>query len=258
MLRADLVAGRYAARRVIGGGQGSVVLEVHDQRADEVLAMKTVGPDCEDPEVVARLRREAYVMAAVRHRNVCTVFDMGEHRDGRPFFVLERMRGGTLRSALDRDLFAAPIVATDIVLELCTALHALHALGIVHRDVRSENVFLSNESTGARVKLFDFARCGPVEDCDDIPFEPRLDVFAAGLVLFEALTGSVQGIDALGWTIPPALENVLRTVLAEDPANGYPDVSSFAADLVEARQELDVEPASQRSDTIQDIVRSIG
>jgi serine/threonine-protein kinase len=277
------VGGRYDLLRVIDHGGYAIVYEGLDGRLNRTVALKTVLPDHPDPAAAPRLVREARVMASITHPNVCGVSDMGTLDDGRPFFVMDRLEGETLRSVLNRELVLDAELAIDLTVELLAALHAVHVMGSVHRDVKPENVFLAHRS-GCRpaVKLIDFGCCGPMatresEVCltrdyhvvgtppymapeqaaGSRLFHAGTDIFAAALILLESVTGfepqapsRSKGVETyprlsqFRSDLPNALEAILARALSPDPRQRYRSTIAFAKDLVAVRPLVRVEGAT--------------
>jgi eukaryotic-like serine/threonine-protein kinase len=266
-----LIGSRYDLMRVIDRGGYAIVYEAEDRRLNRTVALKMVLPDHPDPAAAARLKREAQVMASITHPNVCGVSDAGMVDDGRPFFVMDRLQGETLRGLLNRELVVEAQVAIDLIIELLSALHAVHAGGTVHRDVKPENIFLA-ERNGCRpsVKLLDFGCCGPMasrepDDCltrdwhvvgtaaymapeqaaGSRLFHAGTDIFAAALVLLEALTGfqppargnqePLPALSTFRSDLPAALDTILGRALSPDPRQRYRSTTAFAKDLMQVR-----------------------
>lgn len=208
----ETVGGRYRVLRLIGRGAMGAVLEAENIVLRRMVALKIVETSA-SPEVAARLQREALLVAAVQHPNVCDVYDTGTFEDGTPFVVLERLFGENLETYLHRKRKhpIGPIV--DIFLQVLSGLHAAHGAKILHRDLKPQNVFLVERLGCAPiVKLVDFgiakdlsgtrapmsmypgALIGTLhymapEQLRMEPLTPRADLFAVGVMLYEALVG---------------------------------------------------------------------
>jgi eukaryotic-like serine/threonine-protein kinase len=210
------VAPRYEMVREIGRGGCAVVYEARDRNLDRLVAIKVLQSRGTDAAAAERLSREARVAAAIHHPNVCAVTDAGRLADGRPFIVMERLYGETLRDYVGRVGRLDPDEMIDIALQLLSGLESVHTLGIVHRDVKPDNVFLVQRSgCFPHAKLLDFGLCrrATVSKLDDKTltragtvvgtpeymapeqvsgardFDARIDLYAVGVLMWEAMTG---------------------------------------------------------------------
>ena len=156
----DLVPGTEVAGYVIDakigeGGMGKVY-GAHHPRIGKRVAIKVLGHAyCNDASAVARFEQEARLVNEIRHPNIVDVFQFGELPDKRSFFVMECLTGVTLSARIDR----APLSISgtiEILDAICDALEAAHEHGVVHRDLKSDNVFLSTTRGKTTVKLLDF------------------------------------------------------------------------------------------------------
>src|SRR3954466_2460031 len=203
-----LLDGRYAIEaRLARGGMASVYLAT-DVRLERRVAVKVMHSAlAEDPEFVARFNREARAAARLSHPDVVSVYDQGED-DGHVFLVMEYVAGATLRDVL-RDRGRLPAAEAVAVMDhVLAALGAAHAAGLVHRDVKPENVLVTADG---RVKVADFGLARAIagttitgddsmllgtaaylapEQVRDGAADARSDVYAAGVLLFELLTGA--------------------------------------------------------------------
>ena len=203
--------------RVVGklgvGGMG-VVYDAEDQRLRRRVALKFLPDElADDPDATRRFRREARTIALLNHPQICTVYEVDEH-DGRTFIAMERLEGTNLKTFMARKtLDTAEIV--DIALQIARALEAAHAKGVIHRDIKPGNIFVSGDR---RVKVLDFglARRVPTAESSgsfalegstimgrpvgtasymaperilQLPLDPRCDLFSLGVVMYEMATG---------------------------------------------------------------------
>ncbi len=152
---APLFEGRYRIVRDLGAGAMGVVYLAHDVNLDRLVALKVIAPaHAESPEAVARLRREARGLAALRAPNVVGVHAFGEH-EGTYFFAMEYVEGTDLETILDAERRALAIPRVVRVLrEVASGLAAVHGAGLVHRDVKPANILI--EEGTARTVLVDF------------------------------------------------------------------------------------------------------
>ena len=257
--------GPYTIVREIGRGGMGVVYEGWDERLSRAVAIKTILRTS-DTGMRERFAREARAAAAVSHPNICQLFDIGEH-EGEPFLCMELLDG---QSLADRLLQGAMPVAEAVTTELAvlSALAALHRRSIVHRDLKPSNIFL----TANGVKLLDFGlaratRASSDETAVTMPgmvmgsprymspeqvkgeeVDARTDIFAAGLVLFEMLSGraafgGTSAVDVLHAVVhehPPALmgspavadlDRVIQRAVSKLREDRYPSAEDMATDL---------------------------
>jgi beta-lactam-binding protein with PASTA domain/tRNA A-37 threonylcarbamoyl transferase component Bud32 len=275
--------GRYrVVSRLADGGMATVYVAV-DQRLDREVALKVMRPHLvHDESFVTRFHREARAAAALSHPNVVAVYDQGED-DGHAFLAMEYVPGQTLREVLTDQGALSPRAALDILDSLLQALDAAHTKGLIHRDVKPENVIISEHGT---VKVADFGLARAVssqtvtsssgmllgtvaylspEQVERGVADARSDVYAAGLVLFEMLTGTkaftgdtpihvayqhVHGGVPVPSTraedLPPALDDLVAVATARDPDERPADAgellqlvrrtrASLAPDVLDAR-----------------------
>jgi eukaryotic-like serine/threonine-protein kinase len=200
--------GRYRVGAKIARGGMATVYEAHDLRLDRGCAVKVMHDDLsDDADFRRRFVREAHAAARLSHPNVVSVSDQGDD-DGALFLVMEHVRGRTLREVMRHEAPMTPERALALLDPVLSALAEAHANGLVHRDVKPENVLIADDG---RVKVADFglARAfdasvsqtatrgvliGTVsylapELIVDGSADPRVDVYAAGVLLYEMLTG---------------------------------------------------------------------
>jgi serine/threonine protein kinase len=148
--------GHYTLARKLGEGGMGVVYAAHDERLQRTVALKTISPSLAESDVSRkRFWREARAAASVNHPNICQSHDVGED-DGTLFITMELLEGESLADRLRRGALAVTD-ALPIALEMLAALSALHRSGIIHRDVKPSNVFLTPHG----VKLLDFGLARP-------------------------------------------------------------------------------------------------
>jgi len=211
------IATKYTLRSELGRGGVCVVFEAVHRLTGRSVAVKRLLPEMRAREDVrARLFREAAALGAIRHPNVVDIFDAGEEDDGAPFIVLERLHGRSLEGILAARTRLELKEALNIAWQTCAALAASHAVAVVHRDVKPENLILcSDDLSSAQLKLIDYGiataprgfaspkitRMGSLVGTPEyMPPEllakshapsPAADVFAVGVTLFECLAGRV-------------------------------------------------------------------
>ena len=202
------VDGRYRLQRQIGSGATARVWLAFDTVLERPVAVKMLeAPIGGDSDHIERFRREARAVARIQHPHIVGVLDTGEH-EGVPYIVLEYVEGETLKERIQRVGRLTITEAVAFTIEVARALEAAHARGIVHRDIKPQNILLDPEN-GAKVADFGIARSGH-EDAltvggrvlgttDYVAPEQALghevtgqsDVYSLGVVLYESLTGSV-------------------------------------------------------------------
>ena len=141
----------------IGGGGMGVIYRARDLRLDRQVALKFIAPELRrDSEARRRFQHEARAASALDHPNICTIHDIELTDDGRSFIVMAAYEGETLRDRIARGPLS-PAEALDIAEQVARALAAAHERGIVHRDVKPDNVFITRDGV---VKLLDFGLAG--------------------------------------------------------------------------------------------------
>jgi eukaryotic-like serine/threonine-protein kinase len=197
--------GRYEIIERVGRGGMGAVYRGRDGVLDREVAIKVMSADfAADESSRPRFYREARAAAKLQHRNIVTIFEFGEE-DETPFIVMEFLRGEDLSKRVRHEPPLTLEEKIDVLAELCTGLHFAHEQGVVHRDVKPANIWLVPDGS---VKLLDFGiakfssstmtRQGSVfgsiaymspEQVDGTDVDGRADIFAAGVVLYELLTG---------------------------------------------------------------------
>jgi serine/threonine protein kinase len=237
----QLLDGSYEVLRVIGeGGMGRVYEARHTRLHTKRFAVKLLHHElARQPEVVTRFQREAEAASVLTHPNVVGVYDVNTSADGRPYIVAELLQGEELGNYLERVAKLPVVEAVHIVRQVCHALGAAHAHGIVHRDVKPENVFLAGPN--ATVKVLDFGISKVAENSDGLTktgtvmgtpdymapeqargdrVDARADIYAVGAILYRALTGRkpFDGMD------PMAILTAVLTQEPERPSNLEPSI----------------------------------
>ncbi|MDB4962640.1 MAG: pkn1 [Myxococcales bacterium] len=275
--------GRYRIARLLGeGGMGQVYLGVQPAIGSRV-AIKILSNECTRiPELLERFFAEARAVNLIRHESIVSVIDMAQLDDGRPYIVMEFIEGQTLGQVVRSG--PAPIGGVvQAMTEVMSALGAAHALGIVHRDLKPDNVLITAEGH-AKVLDFGIAKLAPglsnalsprtrtgallgtpaymapeqISGAGNV--DARTDLYAAGVVLFQAVTGRVpfQGDTlydlmrahleqtppsprAMRPELPPALEAVILTALEKDPARRFQSAAEMTHAMHEAARALPVD-----------------
>ncbi|MBV8613511.1 MAG: serine/threonine protein kinase [Acetobacteraceae bacterium] len=255
--------GRYQIERVLGRGAMGVIYKAHDPAIDRPVAIKLVRADLLDgterDEYLARFRQEAQAVGRCTHPNIVALYDYAIH-EGNPFLAMEYVEGVSLAQALERGTRFRPDEASFIVLQVLEGLGCAHELGVVHRDVKPANVLML---PGGRVKVTDFGisriggstltQAGSVigtpsymspEQCRGDAVDHRGDLFSAGVVLFELLTGEkpfsgrtfTEAVKQLLYDeapdlrgrVPDPLAAVVRRALAKRPQDRFSSARAMA------------------------------
>jgi len=261
-----LIGDRYRVLGTLGrGGMASVYL-AEDTTLGRRVAIKVLHKRfADDEKFVERFRREAKAAAGLNHPNIVGVYDWGQV-GAQNYIVMEYVQGETLKDRVRRSGRLDTSQAVAITLELLAAVAAAHARGVVHRDVKSQNILIDTEG---RVKVTDFGiaqagdpsmtEAGSIlgtaqylapEQARGEQVDERSDLYSVGVVLYEMLTGSVpfKGDSAvtvalkhvnerpaepaeLVGGLPYALNQVVLKAMAKDPARRYSSAAQFGADL---------------------------
>jgi serine/threonine-protein kinase len=275
-LDGTLLDGRYLVQAKIASGGTSTVYRGLDVRLDRPVALKVMDSRyAGDAQFLARFQLEARTVARLKHPGLVAVYDQG--LDARhPFLVMELVEGGTLRELLAERGPMPPHAVVAVLRPVLGGLAAAHRAGLVHRDVKPENVLISDDGdvkiadfglvravaaagiTSASVILGTAAYLSP-EQVRDGQASPRSDVYSTGILTYELLTGYAPftGDSALSIAyqrldndVPPAgavikgvpsqLDEFVARATARDPADRYADATEMAADLDAIATELAV------------------
>ncbi len=203
----ELLDGRYVIQRKLARGGMATVYLADDQRLTRTVAIKVMHEGLgDDQDFIGKFDREARAAARLSHPNVVSVFDQGLHR-GRPYIVMEYVEGCTLRHMITREGSFSPERALDLLIPVTAAVAAAHESGLIHRDIKPENVLISDRG---QIKVADFGLARAIsaqtatatgmligtvsyiapELVTHGKADPRADVYALGVVLYEMLTGS--------------------------------------------------------------------
>lgn len=271
----SVLANSYQIVRLIGeGGMGRVYEARHTRLRNKRFAVKLLHEElARHSDILARFEREAEAASTIDHPNVVEVLDVQHLEDGRPYIVCEHLEGEELGALLDRVNTLSIEAAVQIVRQICRALMAAHAQGIVHRDMKPENVFLIGDLSAPRVKVIDFGiskrdngsakltRTGMVmgtpaymspEQARGEDVDHRADVYAVGGILYRAVTGhkpyeAEDGAMVLTQVlteeplrplthnpdIPESLELVIQRAMARHPSDRYATMAELEAELAE-------------------------
>jgi serine/threonine protein kinase len=286
---ADLVGktigGKYAIRRVLGGGGMGTVFEAEHLTIGRAVALKVLHPKhSQKKEIVQRFYREARAAGRIGHPNVCEVFDMDTLDDGSPYLVMEKLVGETLARRMAAEVKLPLYGLVDILIQVLSALTAAHEKGIVHRDIKPENIFLARRAGGPdQAKLLDFGVSKTtralLDDAKDDPdltrrgmvmgtphymspeqargdrdLDARVDLYACGVILYQALTGqrpfvaennravlrevltaTPRPVRELRPALPRKFDAILERAMARSREDRYRSAAEFRADLQSLR-----------------------
>ena len=262
-----VLGGRYEILQLLGEGGMGAVYKAADRELDRFVALKVIRPElASNPSILARFKQELLLAHQVTHRNVIRIYDLGE-AEGVKFITMEFIEGQDLRALIREKERFTPEEAVDVIQQVCQALNAAHSVGVIHRDLKPQNIM---QDASGRILVMDFGLARTVEGdgmtqtgaivgtmeymspeqalAKDL--DQRSDIFALGLILYEMLTGKkpfaaesalaslikrtqeraipVSDVDA---QIPGALSGIVSKCLERDLEQRYQDVSTILADL---------------------------
>ena len=262
-----VLGGRYEILQLLGEGGMGAVYKAADRELDRFVALKVIRPElASNPSILARFKQELLLAHQVTHRNVIRIYDLGE-AEGVKFITMEFIEGQDLRALIREKKKFAPEEAVDVIQQVCQALNAAHGVGVIHRDLKPQNIM---QDGSGRILVMDFGLARTLEGdgmtqtgalvgtmeymspeqalAKDL--DQRSDIFALGLILYEMLTGKqpfsaesalaslikrtqeratpVSDIDA---QIPGALSGIVSKCLERDLKQRYQNVSAILADL---------------------------
>ena len=272
------LGGRYRVERELGRGGMAKVFLGTDTVLGRTVAVKVLAPQfADDDGFVQRFRREAQAAASIGHPHIVSVFDTGSD-DGVHYIVMEYVEGRTLAEFLAGGGRILPDRAIDIAMDVCQALEAAHARGVIHRDIKPGNIMLNPRG---EVKVTDFGIARVTTTADTVaqtaailgtasylspeqaqgqPVDARSDLYSLGCVVYEMVTGrppflgdspvAVASKQVLEQPVPPSklnsdvtpdLDAVILRALAKNPANRYQSAEEMRADLERAKRGLPVD-----------------
>ena len=279
------IIGRYELKEKLGEGGMGVVYRAHDRLLDRIIAVKLIsGPVEENSELRERFFREARAAGQLSHKNIITIHDLGEH-ESQPYLAMEYLEGEDLQRRLRRGVATSLNQKIALAIAACEGLEYAHVRGVVHRDVKPANIFITDTGT---VKILDFGLARLItseltqsnmmmgtlnymapEQVRGERADHRSDIFSLGVVLYELLSGRKafdgdsfaatlykilqevpQPLLQLDATIPQELVEIVDRALAKSRDERYQHMSEMVSDLTVARDNLgmrDSPPGSRPS-----------
>jgi serine/threonine-protein kinase len=270
----QMLDGRYQILQRIGEGGMGVVYKCRQMPLDRMVAIKMLNQQmAKDPNWVKRFNQEAKACSLLQHPNTIRMFDFGQTQDGRLFMAMEFLDGVSLRQAIQTTAPMPPGRVLRILAQCCASLAEAHGYGIIHRDIKPDNVFLlTMAGTPDFVKLLDFSVAKLLQENDamrtqagvvfgtpqymspeqgrGLPLDPRSDIYALGILGYEMLTGRVpftddnpmnvlqmhlrQPVPPLPPNVPPAVQNLILRCLDKEPGRRF----QSATELMQACEQV--------------------
>jgi eukaryotic-like serine/threonine-protein kinase len=263
----SVLGARYEIVQMLGEGGMGAVYKARDRELDRPVALKLIRPEmASNPSILARFKQELLLSRQVTHKNVIRIYDLGD-ADGVKFITMEFVEGEDLRALIREKQTFSPAEAVEIMQQICQALEAAHGVGVIHRDLKPQNVM--RETTG-RILVMDFGLARTVEGdgmtqvgalvgtmeymspeqalAKDL--DQRSDLFTAGLIFYELLTGKMPfkaestvaslikrtqeralPVSDHDGTIPVALTAIVSKCLERDPKLRYQTATELLHDL---------------------------
>jgi eukaryotic-like serine/threonine-protein kinase len=264
----EVLLDRYELEELVGSGGMSSVYRAHDRLLDRTVALKILHErHLREPEYVERFRREARSAAVLSHPNIVTVIDRGEH-DGQQFIVFEYVGGDNLKRLIEQKNPLPVSTALELAIQIARGLSFAHRNGLVHRDVKPQNVLLNGDGE-AKVSDFGIARSLDVkrgmtetgtvlgtsdyiapEQAQGMHVDEQTDVYSLGVVLYEMLTGEVPfpgenfvtvamrhinepppPVRAKRADVPPRVDAAVQRAMAKDPRDRFASMADFGREL---------------------------
>jgi len=264
----QLLAQRYEVLGLLGEGGMGAVYKARDVELSRMVALKVIRPDlARNRAILDRFKQELILATQVTHRNVVRIYDLGE-AEGIKFITMEYVEGEDLATILHKRVKLAPREAVALIEQVCRALEAAHNVGVIHRDLKPQNIMW--ETGSGRILVMDFglaktlegermtqtgAMVGTMEYMSPEQalagnLDQRSDIFSLGLIFYELLTGQtpfradsalaslikrtqerVVPVSELDKSVPPELSQIVSRCLERDVALRYQNASELLADL---------------------------
>lgn len=271
---AAAVAGLYRIESEIGRGGMSVVYRARDERLDRPVAVKVLPPELtHDPAIRTRFTREAQMSAQLSHAHIVPIYDVGE-RDGLAYFVMAIVGGGNLANLLTREPRQSVDETRRLLAEIADALAYAHQRGVIHRDIKPDNILLDENNGRAIVTDFGIARAieasnrltvtgiavgtpaymSPEQALGDKEVDGRSDLYSLGVLAYQMLTGRLpfsagnsmalllkhvqeppRPIAELRGDVPKSLRDAIERALMKSPEDRWPSASAFREALLSDR-----------------------
>jgi eukaryotic-like serine/threonine-protein kinase len=283
----SVVGNRFEILQLLGEGGMGAVYKAHDRELERNVALKLIRAElARNPEILQRFKQEIILARQVTHRNVIRIFDIGQ-AGGHKYITMEYLEGRDLRAVLREKGKLPPEEAAKIVLQICRALEAAHSEGVIHRDLKPQNIMLDANGR-AYVMDFGIARSAYLpgmtqtgalvgtpeymspEQAKGEKLDERSDLFSLGVILYELLTGTspyhsdtplatlwrriqekAKPLTEVDPTIPKPLSDIVAKALEIDSGNRYASAAEFAQDL---KSWLGISPSTVGSTTYQALV----
>ncbi len=270
--RPGTLVGPYKLMEQIGeGGMGLVFVAEQQQPVRRRVALKVIKPGMDTKQVVARFEAERQALALMDHPNIAQVYDGGETASGRPYFVMELVKGVPITLFCDENRLPTP-QRLELFVHVCQAVQHAHQKGIIHRDLKPSNVLVAVHDTAPVVKVIDFGVAKAVGQQltektvytqftqmigtplymspeqagqSGLDVDTRTDVYALGVLLYELLTGTTPFESERLRTV--GLDELRRIIREEEPPRPSTRISTLgqAADTVSANRQSDPRKLSQ-------------
>ena len=278
-----LFGGRYEILGVLGQGGMGAVYKARDRELDRLIALKVIRPElATDPAILLRFKQELILSRNITHKNVVRIYDLGE-ADGIRFISMEYVDGEDLRTILRREGKFPPKDAITVVEQVCRALDSAHSEGVIHRDLKPQNIMRDRHG---RMVVMDFGLARSLGDSGmtqtgaivgtleymspeqalGSTLDQRSDIFSVGLIFFELLTGKApyhadtaiaslmkrtreeaQSASDVDSSVPKSLSAIVSRCLEREPANRYHSAVELLQQLTtwEANPNISAETLSQ-------------
>jgi len=275
----SLLDGKYRVEGVVGSGGMGVVYEGRHKLIDRRVAIKFLAPEtCGSSEVRQRFINEARIAAALGHKNIVAVLDMGETSEDVPYIVMEHLEGDSLGELLEREERLSVDRAVDITMQVLDGLHAVHSEGIIHRDLKPENIFLALQSGGEEiVKLLDFGisrlstaqmdqtsrlteagkvygtpyYVSPEQAEGRLDVDHRADLYSVGIILYEMTTGRLPFRST-------SYATLMVDIITKPPPDPRDHLPELPVDLVAVINQALSKSPSMRFESAQHMSRVLG